>query len=248
MTDSRSANVLTVADEATGKIGPMTFPALVQDLCAEKHTGVLTLKDGASEKSIFIDRGRIVFARSNEIEDRLGSLMIRRGLLTLKDLEDASYVSIATGQRLGGVLVSKGIIRPKDLVDGVSEQVKEIVISLFLWTRGAYEMKFGSLPANEVITLKVPTENMILDGVRRINAWARIQLAVGGSETHYKVGPRLGELGDILDLSLEEWTLLSRCEGPVTLAHLCEQSALMDFDVCRLVWAFTVVGMLERLD
>lgn len=248
MNDSRRAGAVTLAEETSGKIGPMTFPALIQDLCTEKHTGTLTLKDGASEKAIFIDRGRMVFARSNEIEDRLGSLMIRRGLLTLKDLEDASYVSIATGQRLGGVLVSKGTIRPKDLVDGVTDQVKEIVISLFLWTRGEYEMKFGPLPTNEVITLKVPTENIIIEGVRRINAWARIQLAVGGSETHYKVGPRLGELGDSLDLSLEEWTMLSRCEGPVTLGHLCSQSPLMDFDVCRLVWAFTVVGLLERLD
>lgn len=248
MTDSRSATSLTLAEETTGKIGPMTFPALIHDLCSERHTGVLTLRDGVAEKSIFIDRGRIIFAKSNEIEDRLGSLMIRRGLLTLKDLEDASYVSIATGQRLGGVLVSKNVIRAKDLVDGVSDQVQEIVISLFLWTRGSYEMKFGSLPSNELITLKVPSENLILDGVRRINAWARIQLAVGGSETHYKVGPRVSELGDLMNLSLEEWTLLSRCEGPETLGHLCEQSALKDFDVCRLVWAFTVVGMLERLD
>ncbi len=248
MIDSRSSSSVTIAEETTGKVGPMTFPALIHDLCAEKHTGVLTLKDGASEKAIYIDKGRIVFARSNEIEDRLGSLMIRRGLLTLRDLEDASYVSIATGQRLGGVLVSKNIVRPKDLVDGVCDQVKEIVISLFLWTRGEYEMKFGALPSKEVITMKVPTESIIMDGVRRINAWARIQLAVGGSETHYTVGPRLPELGDLIDLSLEEWTMLSRCDGPVTLGSLCEQSPLMDFDVCRLVWAFTVVGMLERLD
>ncbi len=248
MLDPRSTSSIAITEETSGKIGPMTFPALIHDLCAEKHTGILTLRDGGSEKAIYIDKGRIVFARSNEIEDRLGSLMIRRGLLTLHDLEESSYVSIATGQRLGGVLVSKNIIRPKDLVDGVCEQVKEIVLSLFLWTRGEYEMKLGPLPSNEVITTKIPTESLILEGVRRINAWARIQLAVGGSDTHYKVGPRLPELGEVIDLSLEEWTMLSRCDGPVTLGTLCEQSPLMDFDVCRLVWAFTVVGMLERLD
>jgi hypothetical protein len=248
MIDSAAETTTALADETSGKIGPMTFPALIQDLCAERHTGVLTLTDGGAEKAIFIEKGRIVFARSNEIEDRLGSLLIRRGLLTLRDLEDASYVSIATGQRLGGVLVSKNIIRSKDLVEGVCDQVKEIVISLFLWTRGSYEMKFGLLPSKEVITLKVRTEDIILEGVRRINAWARIQLAVGGSETHYKVGPRLSELSDSMDLSLEEWTMLARCEGPETLGQLCDVSAMKDFDVCRLIWAFTVVGMLERLD
>ena len=61
------------------------------------------------------------------------------------------------------------------------------------------------------------------------------------------VSPRLDELGRSMSLSLDEWTLLSRCEEPATLATLCESSPMKDFDVCRLVWAFNVVGILHRV-
>lgn len=234
--------------EAAGRLGPLTFPSLIHDICEERTSGVLTFREGEIEKSIVLDSGRIVFAKSNDKDDRLGALLLRRGMVRLGDLESAVASSLASGQRLGGVMVQMGLIRPQDLVTGVRDQVKEIVVSLFHWTRGQYEMSGNAIPSKEVITLKMSTEEMVLEGVKRIDSWQRIALAVGSSETRYQVTERLEEVGRAMNLSLEEWTLLSRCEGPVTLRLLCETSPLKDYDVCRLVWAFNVVGMLKRLD
>jgi hypothetical protein len=122
------------------------------------------------------------------------------------------------------------------------------VVSLFHWTQGHYQMTYGSLPTSEVITLKMPTGDIILKGVKRIDSWSRIKLAVGSPGTTYTVTGRVEEIAPQMSLSLEEWTLLSRCEGTVTLDHLCMTSPLRDFDVCRVVWAFTVVGLLKRQD
>ncbi len=248
MLDARASAPTTATESPTGRLGPLTFPSLIHDLCEDRQTGVLSVQDGDAEKSVYIDTGRIVFATSNEKEDRLGSLLIKRGMVSVRAMEEADRIARGTGKRLGGALVDQHLIRPQDLVWGVREQVKEIVIGLFHWTRGTYRMDCGPLPTNEVITLKMSTGDVILEGVRRVDSWVRIQAAVGGLETRYKVSPRVEELGRAMTLSLEEWTLLSRCEGPVTLADLCEATPMKDFDVCRLVWAFAVVGMLQRLD
>lgn len=248
MTDRSQSDSTAVVDSAQGQIGPLTFPSLIHDICEEQATGVLTLLDGEREKAVYIEEGRIVFARSNSLDDRLGSLFIRRGLITLRQMEDGSKLSVETGQRFGGCLVSKGFVRPQDLVAGVREQVKEIVVSLFNWTEGCYDMVHGPLPSKELITLRMATSDMILEGVKRIESWSRIKMAVGGLDTVYSVSPRLEELGRSMNLSLEEWTFLSRCEGPVALDRLCGASSMKDFDVCRLVWAFSVVGMLKRHD
>ena len=245
-TSDESTATMTV--EAAGRLGPLTFPSLIHDICEDRNTGVLTIRDGEAEKSLCIDKGRIVFARSNDKDDRLGALLIRHGMLRFADMEAAAKISSETGQRLGGVLVARQVIRPQDLVWGVREQVKEIVTGFFLWTRGSYEMALGVLPSDEVITLKMSTGDIVLQGVKRIESWTRIQLAVGGLDARYKVGTRIEEIGRTMSLSLEEWTLLSRCEGPVTIQYLCEATPMKDFDVCRLVWALTVVGMLARLD
>jgi len=232
--------------ETHGQLGLLTIPSLVHDVCAEARTCILTVKDGEREKSLYIEKGKIVFARSNELDDRLGTLLLREGRISLRDLETAGQLSAETGQRLGGVLVANQIIRPQDLVTGVREQVKAIVTSLFLWTKGDYEIKLGPLPGKEVITLKNSTGDMILEGVKRIESWSRITQAVGGMNTRSQVTSRLEEIGELMSLSLDEWTFLSRCEGPVPLAHLCEASPLKDFEVCRLIWALTVVGLLKR--
>lgn len=247
-TATKAAPDTIIAESARGRLGPLTLPSLIHDLCEEKNTGVLTLKDGSREKSIYIDRGTIVFARSNSLDDRLSSLLFRQGRLSLKEMEECGRIAMETGQRFGGVLVSRNLLRPQDLIVVVREQVREIVISLFHWTQGNYRMDYGSLPTSEVITLKMSTGNIVLDGVKQIDSWSRIKLAVGSPATSYTVSSRIEELAPQMNLSLEEWTLLSRCEGTVTLEHLCLTSPLRDFDVCRVAWAFTIVGLLKRQD
>lgn len=248
MFDTQRRAAITIQDSPSGNLGPLTFPSLIHDVCEDKNTGVLTIKDEQHQKSIYIDKGKIVFAASNDTDDRLGALLIRRGMVSLAKLSAAAAESSMSGERMGKVLVEKQVIRPQDLVWGVCEQVKEIVISLFDWTRGTYQLNVGPLPTREVITLKMSTGDIVLEGVKRLDSWTRIQLAVGDQQTRYIVSSRLEEIGRGMNLSLEEWTLLSRCEGPVTLSHLCEATPMKDFDVCRLVWALTVVGMIQRLD
>jgi hypothetical protein len=247
MFDPSSESATALLEDSQGKLGLLTLPSLIHDVCDEQHTGILTVRDDDHEKTVFIESGRIVFAQSNDLDDRLGTLFLKKGMVGLSDIESAATEAMATGQRMGGVLVQMQAIRPQDLVSGVREQVMEIVTGLFTWTKGSYETNFGPLPGKEVITLKMSTGDMVLEGVRRINSWSRIKLAVGDLETMYQVSPRLQELGQQMNLSLDEWTFLSRCEGPISLQQLCEASALKDFEVCRLVWAFSVVGLLNRL-
>jgi hypothetical protein len=121
-----------------------------------------------------------------------------------------------------------------------------MVLELFQWVGGEYLFEPGPLPTSEVITLKMFTPDLLLTGVKRIHSWSRIEAAVGTLQTPYSTTAEIEELAGALNLTLDEWTLLSRCEGQVPLGSLCEESAMADFEVCRLVWAFTVVGLLRR--
>src|SRR5207249_5734505 len=66
---------LDIRDARWGRLGPLTFPSLIHNVCDERNTGVLTVKDGDIEKRAYVDRGRIVFATSNLHDDRLGNLL-----------------------------------------------------------------------------------------------------------------------------------------------------------------------------
>jgi len=230
-----------------GILSSTTFPGLVYSILRQKETGVLTLTGDTIEKSIYIQSGRPVFATSNDRDDRVGQIFFKAGLVSLEGLMTALKRAEEAGKRVGTVLVEMELVKPHDLVEGVRTQVRNIVCSLFLWTRGRYRYRPGKLPTDEVITLKLSAGNTILEGIRRIESWERIWEAVGGLDTRYQMAPGLEDMSRDLTLSLEEWTLLSHCERPVTLRDLCRGSSLKDFEICRLLWALLTLGIVLRL-
>ena len=230
-----------------GILSTTTFPGLVYSVLRRKETGVLTLTGDTIEKSIYVQSGRPVFATSNDRDDRVGQIFFKAGLVSLEGLMGALERAAEEGKRLGTVLVEMELIEAHDLVEGVRCQVRNIVCSLFLWTRGRYRYRPGDLPTDEVITLKLSAGNTILEGIRRIESWERIWEAVGDLEMRYQTAPGLEDMSRDLTLSLEEWTLLSHCERPTTLRDLCRGSTLKDFEICRLLWALLTLGIVVRL-
>jgi hypothetical protein len=229
-----------------GILSSATFPALVYSILSRDDTGVLTLTGDSSEKSVYVQSGSPIFATSSDRDDRLGQVLFKSGMVSLEGLMESVEVSLATGKRLGTVLVERGHIEPHGLVEGVRTQVRDIITSLFLWTRGRYRYVPGVLPTDEVITLKLSAGDIILEGIRRVESWGRIWEAVGDLEATYKTTDRVARLSRDMSLSLEEWTLLSHCEQPVRLRDLCRVSPIKDFGLCQFLWAMQTLGIVTR--
>lgn len=230
-----------------GILSNATFPSLMYSILSHRETGVLTLTGETAAKSVYIQAGRPVFATSTDRTDRLGQVLFRAGKVSLEGLVDSLEVSINSGKRLGTVLVENGQIEPHDLVEGVQSQIRNIVCGLFRWTRGRYRYQPGPLPSDEVITLKLNAAAIILAGVRQIESWERVWETVGGMEARYKTSAESAELARELELSLDEWTLLSHCERPLPLREICKLSTLKDFEICRLLWALLILGVVIRV-
>jgi hypothetical protein len=229
-----------------GILSSATFPALLYSILGRTDTGVLTLTGESSEKTIYVQDGRPIFATSSDRDDRLGQVLFKTGQVSLGGLMEAVEVSVRSGKRLGTVLVEQGLIQPHELVEGVRTQVRSIVHSLFVWTRGRYRYTPGALPTEEVITLKLSPGDLILEGIRTIDSWGRIWEAVGPLEATYRTTERLEPLVKDMALSLEEWSLLSHCEQPVPLKELCRISPMADFEICRFLWAALTLGIVQR--
>jgi len=229
-----------------GVLASATFPTLIYSILSRDETGVVTLAGQDVEKSIYIQDGRPIFATSTDREDRLGEVLFRSGKVSLEGLTESVEIALKSAKRLGAVLVEKRLITPHDLVEGVRYQVRNIITSLFEWTRGRYRYAPGPLPTEEVITLKLSAGDLILEGIRRVESMSRIWEALGGLDVRYRATGRVEKLSSDLNLSLEEWTLLSRCERPATLRELCRKSNLKDFDVCRFLWAMLTLGIIGR--
>jgi hypothetical protein len=229
-----------------GSLVERDFPELIHDLSETRWTGLLTLTHMGVGRSVSVQQGRMVFAASTSVDDRLGELLFRQGRISLRQYSDAG-AAVGPGKRLGAILVEQGVITPKDLVRAVVEHTQEIIYGAFQWTEGQYRLQEGAVAA-EAIQLKISTPHIIMEGIRRIDSWQRIQRAVGGLEACYERTAGYEEALRSLNPSLEKLTLLTGLNQPTSLEALCHESTMSDFEVCRTLWAYKVIGVVRRLD
>jgi hypothetical protein len=230
-----------------GTLATCDFPDLVQALHIGRATGKLTLTHVGEGKSVFVEAGRLAFASSSSVDDRLGELLFRRGRLSLRQLIEAGR-AIAPGRRLGAILVEQGILTPKELVRAVVEHTQEVIYSLFAWTEGRYRFEEHPGAIAEAITLRISTPDIIFEGIRRIESWTRINRAVGGIDAIYERTPTLEQAVTEMSLPAEQRLLLEGLVRPRTVGEICDDSRLSDFEVCRSLWAYRVIGAARRVD
>jgi len=229
-----------------GSLAERDFPELVHDLHRERATGLLTLAHAGVGRSVTVQDGRLVFASSSSPDDRLGELLLRRGQISLRQYIDAGR-AIVPGKRLGAILVEQGVLTPKGLVRAVVEHTQEIIYGAFQWTEGHYRFRVGT-SSSEAITLKISTPELILEGIRRIESWSRVARGAGGIEARYARSEQYEATLAQMSLSFEKLSLLTELNAALNVEAICHTSTLSDFDVCRTLWAFRVLGVVRRLD
>lgn len=231
---------------AHGPLAQASFPALVRPLVAAGRTGVLRVTRGAVAKSVYVSEGRLIFATSNDPDDRLGEMLLRKGRISYRALED-SVREMGNGKRQGTVLVEQGAIQARDLVDGVRDQVQEIIYSLVGWDDGAWEFTEGNLATREVILLHMSTPDLLIEGIRRVDRWSRIRAGVGPLHQRYAISPISTAVISAVSLHKPELDLVATLDGVLTVEEICRVSRQPDFLACRAVWGLWAAGILDRV-
>jgi hypothetical protein len=229
-----------------GKLAEVEFPELVHQLQERRFSGVLRLTRSGVIKRVTVEEGRMVFASSSDPDDRLGELLLRRGRISLRQLIDAA-AALGQGKRMGTILIEHGLLSPRELVQAVTEQTQDIIYDLFRWTDGSYALDEGLRPA-EAITLNIPPGKLIFEGIRRIESWVRIDRAVGGLDACYRRRPGGEDTPGRLDLDDDHAALLTALDSPCSVEELCRLMTISSFEVCRSLWAFRVIGLVQRVE
>jgi len=232
--------------KSEGRLDEQDLPDLIQELSRERWTGTLRLERGEQRIGIVAEDGQLVFASTSNPDYRLGPRLLRRGVITLRQMEDAGR-AVSPGKRFGSVLVEKGMLESKELVRGVVDQTRDIILLAFQWNKGRYRLEPGA-PAGEAITLDISTPELILEGISQIEAWSRVERGCGGLETRYAVVPGSEALFNQLTLDVDQAALARAAKKGREVEALCAESVLNHFEVCRTLWAFRVIGLVKRLE
>lgn len=221
------------------------FPDLLVAVCASGRTGELTFRSPEAEKTVVIQNGKVIFARSSSTDDRLGPYLLRTGKVRFDHLMDLTKF-VSPTKRFGAVLVENRVLSPKDLVQGVIGQVRSIVLSLFHWTEAEYNFEEKALE-KETITLRIPTPKLVVEGVTQVTSWRRVTSGIGSLDAVYQTTNEADEASAGSDFDAATLELLSDLRGPKTIAEACGGSELSAFIVCQLLWSFRALGWISAV-
>jgi Domain of unknown function (DUF4388) len=222
-------------------------PALFGRMYLSRLSGRLTLRHGKIKKHVVFERGHPVLAGSNQIEDRLGEMLVRQGRLTAAQAGSLGDEAAATGRRLGVVLVDRGFIAASELTGIVRRHYEEIVYSLFSWNKGAWNLGTDTTTAVEKVLLSLHPAALIVEGIRRVYGDARAIRSLGGAEEVYQLRPGAG-LSEVLEkmgLEAAERRAVLLFDGLGSLAAIAGASGLSPERLHALAWTLFVLDRLE---
>ncbi|MGC8724079.1 MAG: DUF4388 domain-containing protein [Acidobacteriota bacterium] len=232
----------------SGDLSATPFPLLLADHFKRGSTGALSVALGTFRKRIYLQGGRVVFAASNDRNDRLGEMLVRRGVLGLSDFLEAS-ASMVPGKRFGALLVEREIIDGQQLVWAVTEQVKEIVFSLFGLPAGPYQFLDGQDAGDEMITLQINTPELLHQGVNRMDQIVPILGAFSDARVHLQLaGDASGVLSALTLEGTTEREVVRALAAPCELRALCASAKMPQFPLLKFLWVLLMLGYVRTTE
>ncbi len=222
-----------------GQLGELSLPEILEHLRRARSTGVLSLVSGGARKALYVKDGRAVFATSNLPNDRLGEILLREGKITIDEYETSVKEITKGGKRQGKVLVEMGALSPKDFWEGVQFQIREIVYSIFQWDQAQFHFEDSSLPDQERITVDLDVGELILAGIRRVDAsgWIQARFPEGALVLERAESPP----ADILEPY--EQHVLGLVDGERSVLELCRESEIGDNETLKVLYALLATGI-----
>lgn len=139
-----------------------TFAALLYGLGQETFDGVISVDLGTCYKRLYMRQGELVFAASTLMDDRLGEVIYRAGLITLDQLTEAA-VQVSRTTKFGKVLLDNHVFSTAQLWSALKLQVQTIFQSLFLNEDLYVQIDAGLEPSSTMVKMDVPTKHLIDD-------------------------------------------------------------------------------------
>jgi hypothetical protein len=229
-----------------GSLSPGVLPVVLGRLYVERQSGLLHLTRGEERRSARFRKGHIIHADTTAAEDHMGEVLVRNGLLSAGDLEQATARVLRERKRLGQVLQEMRILDEHLLEDALALHVREVMRRAFTWEAGAYSFE-GALmgPLLEDATLKVFTGELILDAARSVRDVAAVRGALGDPDRRLVLSTDPVLRFQQIILNDAEGDVLAHVDGMRTLRQLVTAVSRPAEETERSVLGLVCLGMVE---
>jgi len=160
----------------SGSLKDVSAADVMQFIHLGHRSGVLTLEHGERRAALRFHRGRLISARSPQMQ-RLGDLLVSSGRVTSEALRAAVEAQLAAGRSrsLGQILVESNAIDGEELRRLISLQISQAVTEVVAWDAGTFDFSaddteppddLGLQPTDLLPEAEIDTQLALLEAAR----------------------------------------------------------------------------------
>jgi tetratricopeptide (TPR) repeat protein len=231
-----------------GSLQRVPLAEVLKKIALEERSGDLQIIFGRAIKTVYFDKGFIVFSASNLKRDRLGEGMIERGRISRHEFALASMLMKNSRRKFGQALVQAGLMSEEELGRQVALQVNRIVLSLFKVGDGIYSFdeRPSIIPVNLMVSLSI--YRILLDGIRRMPDDELIRSALPSMKTRLRVSERPPFTMDFRRLKPVEQDVLKGAGKGSSLGSIVRRLPHDRPEVLKATYALFMAGLLEQAE
>ena len=239
-----------VADEGpptSGDLAEIDLPGLMGQIFSDGTTGRLRIWHEPVEKTVYFEAGLPVMAASNDVADRMLAMLIRERVVSPQQQEEVEKVVTSTGRKVGAVLVDLGLLRSDELLPAVRRHYESIILTLFGWTAGRWQIEPGLSAGPERTRLLRHPAALVREGLARGYSAEKIAAQVGSGKNLFALDAS-GGAADMLAQMLPdpaEARVPPLFDGVRSLDEVARSSGLPDSTVWQIAFALSRFGVLR---
>lgn len=165
-----------------GSLSRVALSEVLKRIASKELSGCLQVTSGRSVRTVYFDRGFIVFTASNSEKDRLGQLLLNAGRISERELENALRL-MKGKRRIGEAIVSAGYLTEDELGYELASQARRITTALFALTEGMFRFEPQSCPIPLELRLSLSLYRIQLEGIREMKNESLIMTALPPAES-----------------------------------------------------------------
>lgn len=225
-----------------------TIPDIFQMIGMQKKTGILTTLEGRRKVIIHFHNGNVTHASEagSDMDLKIGRIMVKSGMISEDDLNEASAQRKNTKKKLGQILIKRNIIDHETLKEMLRVQTTQIIYKLFQLQEGKYSFDSDApVSLEEDSFAPIPVQQILMEGMRIIDEWPAISKKISSLYMVFKIIDPFTNI-NITNLGHEERQVYKLINNQNSVQDIIDYTRLPEFEVFRALYNFMQKNSIEE--